>query len=900
VSKLRTVALLLACVLVAAGCDWLEFGGTAGRTGAQFEPSFNSTSVPALQASRLASLPITGQAVVYKGLVLAAGDGTLTEFDAATYGVVWTAPLPSGSTVGNVPAIDPGSNTVFVTVSTATNPVLLGFDVDGDRNCNPLLNSCLPIFRSQLGSVSGPATPPAVDGGRVFANGASGLYAFDSAGQTNCVPSTGTQECTPLWSATTGFAAPGIGPAAADGVVHDAVTGGVRALNAINGAVLWTDAVAAPVSATPSVAYTRTLVPAGSGIEVFARDGCGSATCTSAYTFAAKQGDPAGAFLGTPTSEGAQVLATNANGSLYAWSGGGCGTASCQPSLATAVNTPTGGSTTYSQSVALGNGTLFVLGRQSNGGADHMTLTARSAADLHQLQAWDLGVGDFAPGLASPSVTFGVVYTPIGGSLFAVHPPPVQPLASMSVSPLTLTPAFSSTIFDYTIRCATGTNAVTIDATAVPGGTVRLVSPITTQPTASQSNPVNLAENQAAVVEATNAQGQAAQYWVRCLPHDFPTLNVTPHPAAGTPTPGWYVTANLRDAQSYAMILDTNGTPVWYKHAPVGSALDVKPFGHNRVAFASAVASGFGKTPGAHYDVYNLENNQIAEQISAVDSPTDFHDMIALPNGNRMVLTYAVKHGFDLTGLNVTPTPGPNSAIADCEIQEVNPQGQLVWKWDGSDHVDPVSEAEFTGVDTINNESVYDVYHCNSIDAIPGGDVLVSIRHMSAVIRIRRSDGKILWKLGGTANNKDNAQHLAIQNYPQTATSLQHDARYLPNGDISVFDNQSLRSGPAQGVEFALDLANGTAHPVFQFGSPENKQSFATGNFRRYTDGHSVVCWGITAFGTPVLMLFSEVDASGNDVLDVGFGTGDAPYRAIKAPPPRFDINVLRADAGRP
>ena len=123
-----------------------------------------------------------------------------------------------------------------------------------------------------------------------------------------------------------------------------------------------------------------------------------------------------------------------------------------------------------------------------------------------------------------------------------------------------------------------------------------------------------------------------------------------------------------------------------------------------------------------------------------------------------------------------------------------------------------------------------------------------------------------------------------MQNYPQGATSLQHTTRWLPNGDVSVFDNQSQGPGPAQAVEFALDLGAGTATPVFQFGSPEGKQSFATGDFRRYADGHSVVDWGFTAFGGPVLMLFSEIDAAGNDVLDVGFGTGDASYRTVKAP----------------
>ena len=372
---------------------------------------------------------------------------------------------------------------------------------------------------------------------------------------------------------------------------------------------------------------------------------------------------------------------------------------------------------------------------------------------------------------------------------------------------------------------------------------------------------------------------------------------------AGAPTPGWYLTADFSNTGtgSYAMILDTNGTPVWYKHATVGNASDVKVFGTNRVAFASAPAGmgGYNQDPTGRYDVYDLAHNLVTEHIAAVGVPTDFHDMEPLPNGDSLVMSYVIKGGFDLTGLNATPAPGANSTIADCEIQEVNPQGSLVWKWDASDHVDPVTENKFTPAPiTINNTLVYDVYHCNSIDAIPGGDVLVSFRHDSAVMRIRGSDGKVIWKMGGTANNKDNAQHLTVQNYPQVATSLQHDARLLPNGDVSVFDNQSQGPGPAQGVEFALDLQNGTAHPVFQFGSPEGKVSQATGSFRRYSDGHSVVCWGFTSLTGPVPLGFSEVDAAGNDVLDVGFGTGNGSYRAVKAPATRFDINVLRGERG--
>ncbi len=898
--RLRIAALVVASVLVVGGCDWMQWGGGPGHAGWVYEPDFTNASVPALVPSTVSQFPITGQVVTARGLVFAQRDNALIAFDVQTYGTVWTGALPAGTTAGGVPAVDTASNTVFAVVATASNPVLVGFDIDGVRNCNTLLNICAPVFRAQLGTASGPASPPVVDGGRVFANGASSVFAFDAAGQTNCATSQATQVCTPLWSASTNFSASGIGPTVVNGVVHDAATVGVRAFNATNGNLLWTDLTGTAVTATPSASDTRLFVPAGGGIQVFARDGCGASTCNALYTFAAKAGDAAGNFLATASIDGDKVFATNANGALYAWPHNGCGGASCQPSSAVALNAPTGGSTSYAQSVAIGSGYLFVLARRVVSGVDHVVLFARAWGDLHELKNWDLGAGSPAPGLSSASVAFGVVYASVAGSLIAVHPPAVRPLASLSVSPLALRPGFSSATFDYVLQCASGTNSVTLNMTAVAGGTVRLVAPVTTQPSASAVVPLSLTENQAAVIEATNAQNQAARYWIRCLPHDFPAVNVTRHPTVGSPTPGWYLTANLAGTTtSYAMILDTNGTPVWYKHSAVGVAQDVDSFAKNTVTFASAPASGFGRDPNGGFDVYNLETNQITGRIKTVNAPTDFHELRMLPNGNRLLLSYPLKHGVDLTGLTATPMPGPNSTIADCEVQEVNPQGQLVYKWDASDHIDPVTENKFVGVDSINNETVYDVYHCNSIDAIPGGDLLVSVRHAFAVVRIRRSDSKIIWKLGGTANNKDSAQHITIQNYPQGTLSAQHDARYLPNGNISVFDNQSFSPGPAQGVEFALNLTAGTAAPVFQFGQPLGKPSFATGNFRRYGDGDSVICWGFLAFGGPNEQLFSEVNAAGEDVLDVAFGSGDPPYRAVKVPTTRFDVNVLRDNAGK-
>jgi hypothetical protein len=123
---------------------------------------------------------------------------------------------------------------------------------------------------------------------------------------------------------------------------------------------------------------------------------------------------------------------------------------------------------------------------------------------------------------------------------------------------------------------------------------------------------------------------------------------------------------------------------------------------------------------------------------------------------------------------------------------------------------------------------------------------------------------------------------------------MQHDARFLPNGNITLFDNRSM-GGAARGVEHALDLINGTATLVAQFPSPRGESTLATGSFRRFGD-HSVAGWGITGSTGAAAPLLTEFDATGKDVLDMSSGL--RTYRAVKAPLAMFDRTVLRHTAG--
>lgn len=464
-------------------------------------------------------------------------------------------------------------------------------------------------------------------------------------------------------------------------------------------------------------------------------------------------------------------------------------------------------------------------------------------------------------------------------------------LLSLAVSPLDLYPAFSPDVHDYVVRCIAGDNALSLAFETTPGATLSVSTPaaLLSNVDATQSLSITLSEDDPVVVE-TMGRGAPQQYWVRCLPHDFPTIQFTPHPDAGAPTPGWYLTGNATAATGetgFAMILDSRGTPVWYERGGTSGVMNVDRLPDGTMSFISALGA-FGSDPNAEYVIQKLEPWQ-TRYVQAANYPIDEHELQVLPNGDVLLFSYPFVQGFDLTGL---ASYGPNSILADCTILEIDPSGDVVWSWRASDHIDAVKESASPSQSTIDGLDVIDAFHLNSIDVDASGNLLVSARDLNAVWYIDKSSSKIVWKMGGKPYSKDGAQLIQVVGDPEITFNSQHDARFQPNGDVSLFDDHSVKPGGARGVEYALDFTKGTATFVQQF--PATAASTAMGSFRRYSDGFIVVDWGLAPTNPAA---FTEFDEQGNDLLDVSFG-GDSTYRTVKVPVETFDANVLRVTAG--
>jgi len=76
--------------------------------------------------------------------------------------------------------------------------------------------------------------------------------------------------------------------------------------------------------------------------------------------------------------------------------------------------------------------------------------------------------------------------------------------------------------------------------------------------------------------------------------------------------------------------------------------------------------------------------------------------------------------------------------VADYLV-EMTKDGRKVWEWRTWEHLDPAKDT-ITGIQDSRSEWT----HGNAISEVSDGDLLVSFRNISTIIRIRRQTGEIV------------------------------------------------------------------------------------------------------------------------------------------------------------
>ncbi|TML97263.1 MAG: hypothetical protein E6G03_03055 [Actinobacteria bacterium] len=192
---------------------------------------------------------------------------------------------------------------------------------------------------------------------------------------------------------------------------------------------------------------------------------------------------------------------------------------------------------------------------------------------------------------------------------------------------------------------------------------------------------------------------------------------------------------------------------------------------------------------------------------------------------------------------------------------------RVLFEWHSIDHVRLVESYYHL---PRNPDGLYDYFHINSIDVGQDGNFLVSARNTHTIYKIDRRSGRILWRLGGKRSdfNLGRAARFAWQ----------HDARRLPNGNLTLFDNSA---GPqvrkqSRGLVLRLDLAHRQATVVRSFVHTPPLVSVDQGNLQRLRNGDFLAGWGHQP-------RFTEFGPRGTIRFDGRFGHGRVDsYRAYR------------------
>ena len=348
--------------------------------------------------------------------------------------------------------------------------------------------------------------------------------------------------------------------------------------------------------------------------------------------------------------------------------------------------------------------------------------------------------------------------------------------------------------------------------------------------------------------------------------------------------PGYIFVAPQEDdtGQGGSLAVDDGGQVVWFRHVPDASGRAMN-FGVQ--TYRGEPVLTWGETPGV-YVVFDSSYREIARFGAANGFEGDHHEFVISPQNTALITVY------DAVPKDLSALGGKKDALAiQGIVQELDIEtGKLLFEWRSLDHVSleesyakPGQDLDYPGID---------YFHINSIDVDHDDNLLVSARKTSAVYKIDRETGEVLWRLGGKKSDFEMGRG--------TRFAYQHDARRLPDGTISIFDNGNtvFRKGFPKVVEQSRaivldpDERSMRASLVHEYTHPDGRYADAAGNAQVLPNGNVFVGWGRAR-------AISEFSREGELLFDANLPPGNRTYRAFRfawnpRPPDRPAVTAKR------
>lgn len=321
--------------------------------------------------------------------------------------------------------------------------------------------------------------------------------------------------------------------------------------------------------------------------------------------------------------------------------------------------------------------------------------------------------------------------------------------------------------------------------------------------------------------------------------------------------------------QSGPMILDSKAQPVWFEKT--NAALDFDQDAYRGKPVLVEVRNDAVVVLNEHYRTIFAVRGRKPWMI-------DGHDASIIGMDIWVVVVRTVQHQ------NLTAYGGPaDGTVVDCGLQEYQlSTGRLIRTWDalnpgGKPNV-PLSASEMSGKGMTlpgphRGQRVFDPYHLNAVQALPDGDLLVSMRDTWAVYLLDPTSDKILWALGGRRSTFTLGHGARFK--------WQHDAKLIQPAtggmgrdiELTLFNDNNGHS--SAGLVLRLNTITHKARLVDAYHHHPALYAQILGSMQLLPNGNALVGWGSEPY-------FSEYAKSGKLLFDAEWpGIADQSYRTL-------------------
>jgi len=337
----------------------------------------------------------------------------------------------------------------------------------------------------------------------------------------------------------------------------------------------------------------------------------------------------------------------------------------------------------------------------------------------------------------------------------------------------------------------------------------------------------------------------------------MPTLVVT---GSGAKAPGSFIGTLGKPGNSatcYDVVLNNSGvpitslggpaaTPLWRAVTPAGLIVEKTNNGWDLKDETFTVKDSFNNSTGGGFNG---------------------HDMDVLPNGHALVLSGETR-SVDMS--QYFPFGRPDAVLSSAVIQEIDANKRVVFQWRALDHL-PITDS-LADVDIAS----VDLNHVNTIAIDPlDNNYLISLRTMCQILKISRTTGEVIWRLGGK-----HSDFTFIGEHPENAPYYfmgEHQMHRLINGNLTFFDNGTIQMvgtntptprAYSRAVEYHLDEVNMTATLVWEYRHSPDISTPSEGSVQRFRNGNTLVGW-FSAATDGVKPILTEIDNQKNVVFEL-------------------------------